>query len=255
VGLPTVCVCNWEIPGDGPEARLAALRIHCDDTHAAYELQDHDLRDYLEALQRMDPPPPRLDAIGPIEVHRATLDRIPDTLDYFDVRAFADFPIWGACYCQCHHVAPAQWPARDRAQNRAGLIERLEGQTTTGYLAYVEGKVAGWCNASERAAYPHYDESRPAADGTRTGAIVCFVIASPYRRHGVARALLEAAVEGFREGGFDAVEAFPRRQTEDNQDAYHGPLKLYLDAGFTEVDEAERWAVVRKELTERDPAT
>jgi len=45
------------------------------------------------------------------------------------------------------------------------------------------------------------------------------------------------------------VEAYPRRQTEGSQDAYHGPLKLYLDAGFAEVGEGERWVIVRKELT------
>ena len=246
---PLVCVCNWSIPGDDADVRFAALRAHCDETHAEYELQDHDLRDYLEALERMEPPPPRLDTIGPIEVHRATPDRIPDTLDYFDTTAFADYPIWAACYCQCHHVAPEEWPSRDRAQNRAGLIERLEAQTTRGYLACIDGKVAGWCNAAERAAYPHYEAVSPPADGRRVGAIVCFVIASPYRRHGVARALLEAAMENFRTGGFDIVEAYPRRETEDSQDAYHGPLKLYLDAGFAQVGEGERWVIVRKELT------
>jgi hypothetical protein len=56
----------------------------------------------------------------------------------------------------------------------------------------------------------------------------------------VARALLQAAMEHFRADGFDIVEAYPRRQTEGSPDAYHGPLKLYLDAGFAEVGGGEK---------------
>jgi GNAT superfamily N-acetyltransferase len=244
MSLPRKCVCGWDIPGDDDEARFAAMRAHSIETHAALELDDYDVRNFLEALDRMDPPGSRLEVVGPIETHRVTPDRIADFLEYFDCRAYADYPIWGACYCMAHHLTDSE--PRTAAQNRAEITSRLESGATTGYLAYVDGLAVGWCNASSRSAYPHYDTD---VAGGRVGAIVCFVVAAPYRRHGVAAALLDAALKGFRSDGFSSVEAYPRRQVDADSSAYHGPLPMYLGAGFAEVGETEHWVVVRKDLT------
>jgi hypothetical protein len=81
MGLPGVCVCGWAIPGNDEEERCAALRAHTNEAHPDYQLQDHQLRDFLGAIERMEPPPPRLDEVGAIEVHQVTPDRLPDFLE------------------------------------------------------------------------------------------------------------------------------------------------------------------------------
>jgi GNAT superfamily N-acetyltransferase len=247
--LPLLCVCGWAIPGADAEARVAAFKAHVDQLHAEYKLQDHDLRDYLDALERLDAPHARFDQIGRIEVNQVSPGRIPDFLDFFDHKAFADYPIWAACYCMAHHVAGPpddEWAERTAAQNRSDMIGRLEAQSTIGYLAYVDGKTAGWCNASSLDSFPLYNQDGNGRE--HAAAIACFVVASPYRRHGIATALLAAALDGCRQRGFKTVEAYPVRNPRSDSHAYHGPLQLYLDAGFEEVEEKERWVVVRKRL-------
>jgi GNAT superfamily N-acetyltransferase len=130
-------------------------------------------------------------------------------------------------------------------QNRADLAERLGMGSTIGYLAYVDGKPAGWCNASLRSAYP---TKRKGSEDDEVGVVACFVIAPPFRKHGVARRLLDAAIEGFRARGVKRVQAHPVLGTDMDTHNYHGPLPLYLGAGFEVTEENEKSAVVVKEL-------
>ena len=61
-----------------------------------------------------------------------------------------------------------------------------------GYLAYVNGQPAGWVNASSRSDYGLYRRVDP--DGPEPQSVIgvsCFLIAPPFRRHGVASALLD----------------------------------------------------------------
>jgi GNAT superfamily N-acetyltransferase len=64
------------------------------------------------------------------------------------------------------------------------------------------------------------------------GNIVCFVVAAPWRRKGVARLLLEAACDALRSQGRSHAQAYPARSTPNAGAMHLGPLQLYLDAGF-----------------------
>jgi ribosomal protein S18 acetylase RimI-like enzyme len=87
-----------------------------------------------------------------------------------------------------------------------------------------------------------------ADDPANTGAIVCFVIAPAYRGQGVARKLLDGACDLLRKAGMSRVEAYPPNGARSAAGSYHGRLSMYLDAGFEQVRESERYIVVRKEL-------
>jgi GNAT superfamily N-acetyltransferase len=252
----TTCFCGEALTADNLDALVPVARAHFDARHPDLGLEDHHIRDYLEAEERITGSTERLDEIGEVEIHEVTADRLDDLLRFFDHDAFAGNPAWAACYCMCHHVRGAgDWESRTAAENRADLVERVEAGTTSGYLAYVDGRPAAWCNASPRAAYPEY-ASRDDLDDDAVGSVVCFVIAPPYRRHGLARRLLDAASQGFAARGMTAVEAYPRREAptddpaapDNDAAAYHGPLGLYLDAGFAPVADREQAVVVRKHL-------
>ncbi len=220
---------------------------HFTDEHPFMGLREVNVRDYLEAEDRLATVEPRRDKLGEIEVHSATPDRLDDLLHFFDHDGFAGKPEWAACYCMAHHLGEGR-PDYCAANNRAALEQRVNDGTTTGFLAYSDGKAAAWCNASPRSAYIHY-AGRDERDDDKVGSIVCFVVAPPYRRHGLAAKLLDAALESFVERGFEVAEAYPNKAPSDDASAYHGPLSMYLDAGFTEVGALdEHLTVVQKNL-------
>lgn len=52
-------------------------------------------------------------------------------------------------------------------------------------------------------------------------------------------------------GGFASIEAYPFKSgdSEDATDHYHGPLSMFIDAGFEIIREDSTMTVVRKTLT------
>ena len=195
----------------------------------------------------------RLPEIGGIEVRDVTPERVADYLDFFDHRAFGDFPAWQSCYCmETHrHHTDEEWSARTGVDNRADMQSMIRDGGVTALLAYVDGTPVGWCNYGEttRLSGVMMKLKLDAAEHAGVGSISCFVIAAPYRGHGVATKLLEAAIERMKARGLRAVEAYPRRQEDRSAQAhYRGSLRMYEKAGFEPYRETERYFVMRKSL-------
>src|SRR5215831_19467979 len=194
----------------------------------------------------------RLPNIGEIEVRDVTPERVADYQEFFDHHAFRDFPAWRSCYCMESHRTQSdeEWAVRTGADNRRDMTAAINRGDVTALLAYVDGKPVGWCNYGETTALAgvmHRFELK-AEDHDGVGSISCFVIAAPYRRHGVAGRLLDAAVMRLRERGVRAVEAYPVKSSEKPQSNYRGPLSMYLRAGFEPYREQGPFQFVRKQL-------
>lgn len=229
--MESTCFCGFALVGSGMDELVSAGLDHFGATHPEVGLTPVLARNYLEGEQRVDGPIERLPEIGPIEVRPISSVVREDILEFFDRRAFADNVVWSACYCMYHHVGGDEnglWPKRSWSQNRADLSQRIDSGETTGVVAYVDGVLAGFCNASSRSVYP--DKS----DGSDTGvaSIVCFVVAPPYRRHGVQKKLLSEAVSHLRSLGFERAEGYPRRSLDDIASAFVGTLPLFEKEGF-----------------------
>jgi GNAT superfamily N-acetyltransferase len=128
------------------------------------------------------------------------------------------------------------------------MVERIRGGATFGYLAYVDGQPVGWVNASFRSDYGLYREVD--AGGPPPGTIVgisCFVIAPPFRRHGVAAALLDRVIADASARGASWVEGYPHKEPQGN-DAGHfrGPRSMYDARGFQPIEVRERYTVMRR---------
>jgi ribosomal protein S18 acetylase RimI-like enzyme len=195
----------------------------------------------------------RLPEIGEIEVRDVTPERVGDYLDFFDHRAFRDFPAWQSCYCmETHrHHTDDQWSERTGEDNRSDMQAMIGEGRVTALLAYVDGKPVGWCNYGEttRLSGVMMKLKLDAAEHAGVGSIACFVIASQYRGHGVATRLLDAAIERLKGRGLRAVEAYPRRQEDSSAQAnYRGSLRMYENAGFEPYRETDRYFVMRKSL-------
>ena len=229
--MESTCFCGFALVGTGMDELVSAGLAHFGATHPEVGLTPVLARNYLEGEQRADGPIERLPEIGPIEIRPISSLVRDDILEFFDRRAFPDNVGWSACYCMYHHIGGGEdgpWPERLWDENRTDLSRRVDSGETTGVVAYVGGVLAGFCNASARSQYP--DKS----DGSDRGvaSIVCFVVAPPYRRHGVQRRLLSGAVSHLRTLGFERAEGYPRREMDDIASAFVGTLPLFEKEGF-----------------------
>lgn len=176
--------------------------------------------------------------------------RLDDYLAFFDSEAFSDNPNWAGCYCY-FYLAPhaeKEWVERTAAENRIAISQCIRDGQLHGCQAYVDGKMVGWCHAAPLSQLPNlYDPADPLAGST--GVILCFVIAPAYRRQGIAAQLLDAALDGFRALGLEYAEARPHPYSTDTAANYHGPLSMYLAAGFEIAGKSDHLTVVRKRLT------
>jgi GNAT superfamily N-acetyltransferase len=245
--LTEVCeACDTKLSGTDRAELLAASVDHFNTAHPEWGLNETSVSNWLDAKKRLTGSTERLPEIGDVEVHRVTGERVDDLLKFFDHDGFAGNPGWASCYCVFYHQdEPPMTGGRPWRQNRAEIEERLRAGSTTGFLAYVDGRAAGWCNASPRSAYPI---RRKGMEDDEVGVVACFVIAPAYRRHGLSRKLLDAALENFKQSGIKQVQAHPMIGAEADAPNYHGPYSLYKGAGFKEVERDERSAVVIKEL-------
>src|SRR5262245_11298346 len=252
--------CDALIEADDSDSIVDAFVAHGQESHTwSYpeEAIRNYARNYADATERLTGGTTRLAEIGDITVHPVTKDRIDDWLQFFDHDAFAGNPDWASCYClEAHLPATPEDPEPAWRKRRATVAERLRGGTTFGYLAYADGRPAGWVNASLRSEYGLYRDVDPT--GPEPAAVVgvsCFVIAPPFRRHRIASALLDRVIADAALRGAMWIEAYPRNKPEES-DAGHfrGPRSMYDARGFEPIEVRERDTVMRLSATARPPS-
>ena len=243
--------CEALIEADDSDAVVDAFVAHGQQSHTwSYpeEAIRNYARNYADATERLTGGTERLTEIADITVHPVTKERIDDWLRFFDHDGFAGNPDWASCYCLEPHVpASPEHPERAWRERRTIVAERLLGGATFGYLAYVGGRPAGWVNASLRSdygLYRHVDLNGP--EPTSVIGVSCFVIAPPFRRHGIASVLLDRVIADASSSGAAWIEAYPDNKPEGS-DAGHfrGPRSMYDARGFEPINVRERDTVVR----------
>jgi len=243
--------CDAVVDADGADKVVDAFVVHGQKSHNwSYpeEAIRNYARNYAEAGERLTGGTERSSEIGDVTVHPVTEERVGDWLRFFDHDAFAGNPDWASCYCLEPHVpATPELPERSWRDTRASVAERLRGGRTFGYLAYVDGRPAGWVNASLRSDYGLYRLVDP--DGPEPRSVIgvsCFVIAPPFRRHGIAAALLDRVIADAWARGASWIEGYPHNTPQDS-DAGHfrGPRSMYDARGFEPIEVREHDTVVR----------
>lgn len=250
------CQCGTRVEAGDLEGLGDGFLAHVRAEHDDWPYPDRAVRNYAEATQRLTGPSDRLESLGHVEIHRVTEERLDDWLSFFDHDGFVGSPEWAACYCVEPHLLDPKAPAPDDVdhrswhQNRSIMQGLLREGRSYGYLAYVDGRPAGWVNASQRSEYALYREGPGAdvEDGDVVG-VSCFVIAPPYRRHGLAGQLLDRVLADAGSRGVAWVEAYPFLPSRpDDGSNFRGSRTLYDERGFEPIDERERHVVMRRQV-------
>jgi GNAT superfamily N-acetyltransferase len=168
-----------------------------------------------------------------------------------------------AARCQCQRFklrrgeAFAHFPVEERAWR---LRQQAEcgapgSQTTSGLVGYLGDEPVGWCAVEPRSAYdglarsfrvPWEGRDEDRSDPT-VWAVTCVLTRTGFRRRGVSRAMVDAAVDHARTRGARALEAYPMTTTDVISEELHpGIRETFVAAGFTEVSRpTPRRCVVR----------
>jgi GNAT superfamily N-acetyltransferase len=142
--------------------------------------------------------------------------------------------------------------ARLRAQTDSG---HPDAEATAGLVAYVDEMPAGWCAVEPRTAYegllrnnrvPWEGRSEDKADDS-VWAVTCVFTRAGFRRRGVSRALVRAAVDFARDRGARALEGYPIT-TKDVilEELGVGTEGVFAAAGFTEASRPTKRRVVMR---------
>jgi GNAT superfamily N-acetyltransferase len=162
------------------------------------------------------------------------------------------------CQCAFWRVAGSGWGDWTRERNRVVLDELAGRGAAPGLVAYADGRAVGWVSLGPREEFVRLVRSRvrPRLDDVPVWSIVCFVVSRPARRQGLARRLLDSAVDYARDHGAPAVEAYPidpGGAKISAASAYTGLLSTFEAAGFRVVHEIDSpQATVRRVIVRRD---
>jgi len=177
-----------------------------------------------------------------LEIHPLTRERLPHLAGLFGQ---GGDPKW--CWCASFRVRGMTFRNASARENRAVLeaaVDRLEGRAP-GLIAYRDGEAIGWVSLGPREDYERLKHSKILApiDDRPVWSIVCFVVGRKARGQGVAKKLLDAAVDYAREYGATLLEAYPV-ETDGGRipsaNAYMGTRRMFEGAGF-KVVERRQW--------------
>ena len=127
------------------------------------------------------------------------------------------------CQCQRYKLRPreafAKFPVEERAHRLRMQTEcgHPESDTTSGLVAFLDGEPVGWCAVEPRTAYeglvrnnrvPWEGRAEDKADDS-VWAVTCIFTRTGFRRRGISRALVRAAVDFARDRGARALEGYP----------------------------------------------
>lgn len=174
--------------------------------------------------------------IPSLEAHELSPSRWADFENFF--RKYHG--VQAGCWCMYYHregpTGPLGSKTRQEANRRDHQALLLTGHAQ-GILVYYDGQPIGWCQFGRREDLPRIERGRKYRSlAARLGApprwrITCFFVDRPYRRTGVARYALHAALTAIWWHGGGVVEAYPATHGRAVA-TWFGSLAMFEREGF-----------------------
>lgn len=167
---------------------------------------------------------------------------------------FGKHGAYGGCWCMWWRISRKRFESNGNEGNRQAMYDIVYSGEIPGILAYHADNAIGWCSVAPRECFASLNRSPVLRrlDDQPVWSIVCFYIATSYRRQGVMLRLIQAAVEYVREQGGTIIEAYPTIP-KDGQlaptSSFMGLPFVFQKAGFIECAcPSKRKMVMRKKL-------
>lgn len=147
------------------------------------------------------------------------------------------------CWCMYYRVSgkgPLTRPDDGQRSSSKEALRALAAQDPPpGLLGYRGKTPVGWLALGPREDFAKLARSpvmKP-VDDQPVWSIVCFVVPSAYRKQGVAREMLAAAVEYARRRGVRLLEGYPvdKHDPSAAEASWFGSKRMFDEAGFEEV--------------------
>lgn len=112
------------------------------------------------------------------------------------VTLFGERGACGGCWCMSWRLKKSDFQKQKGAMNKEAMKRLVVQNESIGVLAYIDGKVIGWCAVAPREVYLKLANSRvlKRIDDQPVWSITCFFITKAYRRKGISSVLIKGAI-------------------------------------------------------------
>lgn len=181
-----------------------------------------------------------------LEFHPLTLGRWEDFEELFGPRG-----AYGGCWCMYWRITRSKFSDNQGQGNKEAMRALVEEEVVPGILAYRDGGVVGWCSVAPRHDFGSLERSPVLrrVDDQPVWSIVCFFVDRHHRGRGIARSLVEAAVDYAGENEAQIVEAYPvipRQGRLPPVSSYMGIPSLFESAGFIVVEQPSETRLIMR---------
>ena len=149
----------------------------------------------------------------------------------------------GWCYCVAWWIETWEgWGDRTEAENRNFREELFQKDQYDGYILYVDGQPAGWCQCGRRDRLKKLVSQYDLSPDDNIWAITCFVLLPEYRGKGLTHMMISGVIADLERLGISHVQGFPKREKDLSPgEVWTGPEAVFRKAGFeVERDHPER---------------
>lgn len=152
----------------------------------------------------------------------------PDLEDLFGEKGACN-----GCWCMYCRIGAA-YRKQPAAKNKAAFREVVKSGPPPGLLAFDGDRAVGWCQLTPRDELPALDRSwrLKRVDALPVWALSCFYVRIGYRRKGVTKALIDAAVKAAKRAKAPALEAYPFDSALSPSASSTGYASTFARAGF-----------------------
>lgn len=177
-------------------------------------------------------------------------------------RLFGPNGACAGCWCMYWRRAPSHqaWKEMQGAGAKEAFKDLIQKGRAHGVLAFDGDDPVGWCSFGPRRDFPVLENSKnyKRNDTSNVWSITCFFIHRKWRRKGLSRGLLRAAIGIMKMQNVKIIEGYPATETKDGQrlssgSAWNGPIKIYEELGFKIVQSDNPLKPLVRLMLEKEP--